>query len=219
MNKMSNNNDMRKIIIMKCILFIMLGMIIPNIYSQENDNKNWFQRNFTQRIYLGINVSFGDEKAIVLQAGYDAVLNLINITPEWHLFEFSLGLDVLAVRDQISKETPDNFGHIRSTDNRFIPGLELNWGARLYSPPIPNIKTSIYLEAVPITFVYYVKPYPDLGTNINIGTHLGLGFKYQVNEKLDGFTTLRFFSHTSNGQTEETNPAWDAVGIITGIQF
>jgi hypothetical protein len=197
----------------------MLGMIIPNIYSQENDTKNWFQKNFTQRIYLGINVSFGDEKAIVLQAGYDAVLNLINITPEWHLSEFSLGLDVLAVRDQISKETPDNFGHIRSTDNRFIPGLELNWGGRLYSPPIPNIKTSIYLEAVPITFVYYAKPYPDSGTNINIGTHFGLGFKYQVNEKLDGFTTLRFFSHTSNGQAEETNPAWDAVGIIMGIQF
>jgi len=207
----------------KKTVFIILffGIVALNTYSQENElnDSNWFKRHFEQRIYLGFYDSFGDEKANVLQAGYDAVLSLINITPIWNLLDFSLGLDVLFVRDQIDGDFVDNFGHNRTTDNRLIPAFELNWGVRLYFLTIPKIKTSLYLEAVPITLVVYTKPYPDGGTNVNIGTHLGFGMRSQINDSLKGYVTLRMFSHTSNGQPEETNPALDAVGIVIGIQF
>ena len=201
------------------LLFVLL--FSNNVSAQENQkyNESWFEKNFEQRIYLGFYDSFGDEKANVLQAGYDVVINLINIRPTWNLFDFSLGLNALVVRDQVEKETVDNFGHIRQTDNRLIPAFELNWGARLHFLPIPKIKSSLYFEAVPMSLVVYAKPYPDTGTRVNVGTHLGLGMKYSINDKLKGYTTMRFFSHTSNGKPEVNNPALDAVGIIMGIQF
>jgi len=201
------------------ILFFILGFVVINIFSQENNKQNWFQRHFNQRMYLGLGVSFGDEKATVLHFGYDTVLNLIDITPTWHLIDFSLGMDILIVRDQIEKEAPDNFGHIRRTDNRLVPGFEFNWGVRLYSPPIPKINTSLYFEAAPISLVIYTQPYPDTGTRVNVGTHVGFGFKFPINDLLNGYTTIMVFSHTSNGQPEETNPALDYTSIIFGLQF
>ena len=210
---------MKKIrsITMAALLFVLVN---TGIIAQENQtDENWFTRHFEQRIYCGFYDSFGDEKANVLQAGYDAVLNLINITPAWHLLDFSLGLDVMFVRDQVNRESKDNFGHIRQTDNRLIPGFELNWCVRLYLFSIPRIRTSIFVEGLGITLVIYTKPYPDNGTHVNIGTHLGFGMKFRINDSLDGYTTLRLFSHTSNGQAEETNPALDMVGLILGLQF
>jgi hypothetical protein len=203
-----------------CIVELFL-LTLSNISAQENqtDNKNWFQKHFDQRVYLGLYDSFGDENANVVQAGYDAVLNLLNITPTWYLFDFCLGLDVLFVRDQINKESVDNFGHTRATENRLIPAFELNWGVKLYFLPIPKIRTCLYFEAVPITFVVYTQPYPDSGTHVNVGTHFGFGFKSKINDALNIFTTVRIFSHTSNGQPEETNPALDMVGLIVGLQF
>jgi hypothetical protein len=196
-------------------------MTISGVTAQENqgNDANWFQRHFDQRIYLGLYDSFGDEKAVVVQAGYDAVLNLIDITPEWYLLDFSLGLDALIVRDHIQKETIDGFGNVRTTENRLIPAFELNWGVRLYFPPIRKIRTSLYLEAVPITLVVYTQPYPDSGTHVNIGTHLGFGIKSQITDDLSIFVTARIFSHTSNGQPEATNPALDMAGLVVGIQF
>jgi hypothetical protein len=211
-------NKMYKKIASVIVLLLLASSYIVAQETQAN-NENWFKRHFEQRIYLGFYDSFGDEKANLLQAGYDAVLNFVNITPTWNLFDFSIGLDALLVRDQINKETVDNFGHIRQTENRLIPGFELNWGLRLYFPPFPKIRTSLYLEAVPITLVIYTKPYPDTGTHINVGTHIGFGIKSQINNALNGYATLRIFSHTSNGQPEVTNPALDMVGLIVGLQF
>ena len=204
------------------ILFVLLlpANVIAQIAQENQDNnESWFKRNFEQRIYLGLYDSFGDEKANVVQAGYDAVLNFINITPAWNLLDFSLGLDVFCVRDQIDKEAVDNFGHIRTRDNRLIPAVELNWGVRLYFLPVPQIKASLYLEAAPMSLVVYARPYPDNGTRINVGTHVGLGMKYLINDKLKGYTTVRLFSHTSNGKAEVDNPALDMVGLIMGLQF
>jgi len=206
----------------KIIIIVLLFVSgLSNVAAQENqkNKENWFKRNFEQRMYLGFYDSFGDEKANVVQVGYDAVLNLINIRPTWKLLDFCIGLDVLMVRDQIDKENMDNFGHIRTRANRLIPAFELNWGTRLYFLPIPKIKTSLYLEAVPMSLVVYAKPYPDTGTRVNVGTHLGLGMKYQINETLKGYTTIRFFSHTSNGKPEVNNPALDMVGLVMGLQF
>jgi hypothetical protein len=205
------------------IFFFLLAFIsvLPNITAQETQtsNENWFQRHFEQRIYLGLYDSFGNEKANVVQAGYDALLNLIEINPSWYLFDFCLGFDVLFVRDQVSTESSSWYGEPRTTENRLIPAFELNWGVRLHFLPIPKIKTTLYLEAVPITFFVYTQPYPDSGTHINIGTHIGLGFKSQINDTLNLFMTLRMFSHTSNGQPEASNPSLDMVGLIVGAQF
>jgi hypothetical protein len=203
------------------IVIIFFTLLLPNISAQEDqtNNENWFKSRFDQRIYLGFYDSFGDEKANILQAGYDAALKLIYITPAWYLMDCSLGMDILMVRDQIEKESSDMIGHVRHTDNRLIPGFEFNWGVRLYFPPIPKIKTSFYFEGQLITLVIYTKPYPDTGTYVNIGTHVGFGFKFFINDFLNGYTTIKLFSHTSNGQPEETNPALDFVGIIFGLQF
>jgi hypothetical protein len=211
------NKMYKKIASVIALLLLASSYIVAQ--ETQTSNENWFQRHFEQRIYLGFYDSFGDEKANVLQAGYDAVLDLVNITPTWHLFEFNIGLNILFARDQINKKTVDNFGHIRQTENRLIPGFELNWGVRLYFPPFPKIRTSLYLEAVPITLVIYTKPYPDTGTHANVGTHIGFGIKSQINDALNGYATLRIFSHTSNGRPEATNPALDMVGLIVGLQF
>jgi hypothetical protein len=201
------------------ITFVLLSS--SSIVAQENKNinENWFLRHFEQRIYLGFYDSFGDEKTNVLQAGYDAVLNLIEITPSWYLFDFCLGLDALFVRDQINTKSSSWYGEPRTTENRLIPAFELNWGVRLHFLPITKIKTTLYLEAVPITLFIYTQPYPDSGTYVNIGTHFGFGFKSKINDVLNIYATLRIFSHTSNGQPEESNPSLDMVGLIVGLQF
>jgi len=210
-----------KNILLIIITILLFTLAVPGIIAQESqtENGNWFMRHFDQRIYSGFYSSFGDEKANILQAGYDAVFNLIDITPAWSLLDFSLGMDVLFVRDQIQKETKDNFGHIRHTDNRMIFGFEFNWCARLYFLQIPKIRTSIFVEGLGMTLVVYTKPYPGGGTHVNIGTHLGLGMKFRINDVLNAYTTIRLFSHTSNGQAEATNPALDMAGLIVGLQF
>ena len=203
----------------KYLIILFFAAALSNINAQENKTENWFQRHFDQRIYLGFYDSFGDEKVNILQAGYDAVINLIDISPAWHLLDLSLGLDVLIARDQLTKETKDNFGHTRHTENRIIPGFEANWACRLYFLNIPKIKTSLFIEGLGMTFAVFAKPYPDTGTRVNIGTHLGLGMKFQINELLNGYATARVFSHFSNGQAEENNPALDLAGLIIGLQF
>jgi len=201
------------------LIILIFVMVLPRAFTQDNKNENWFQRHFEQRIYLGFYDSFGDEKANVVQAGFDAVFNLIDITPTWNLFDFCLGLDVLIVRDQIGTESFAWYGPPRTTENRLIPAFELNWGVRLNFLSVSKIKTTIYLEAVPITLVVYTQPYPDSGTHVNIGTHIGFGFKTKMNDTLNVFTTLRIFSHTSNGQPEKTNPSLDMAGLIVGLLF
>jgi hypothetical protein len=65
--------------------------------------------------------------------------------------------------------------------------------------------------------VAYAREYPDNGTRANIGSRVGLGMEYPVNNH-KAHTTLRLF-HSSNGKSYENNPALNAVGILMGIQF
>jgi len=97
------------------LMVLIFVMVMPRAFAQEDKTENWFQQHFEQRIYAGLYDSFGDEKANVIQAGYDAVLNLMGIKPSWYLFDFCLGLDVLFVRDQIDKQSSSWYGQARTT--------------------------------------------------------------------------------------------------------
>ncbi|MDR2963758.1 MAG: acyloxyacyl hydrolase [Bacteroidales bacterium] len=205
---------MQKILI--TALFLFVG---ATLYAQTAPEKSWFAQRFNQRIQIGLYDSFGDEKANVTQAGYDAVLNLIPLKPAWYLLDVSVGAAALFVRDQIQTNTESWYGEARTTENRLIPAFELNWAVRLHVLSISRIRTSLYAEAAPMTLVVYAKPYPTGGTRVNIGTHVGFGFKSYINDELALFSTVRVFSHTSNGQPEATNPSLDMVGIVVGFQF
>lgn len=200
---------------------ILLAVIMSSaIYAEKpgkNASKSFFKDRITQRIYTGFYSSCFDDNICLLQTGYDGALRLMNISPDYNLIDFGLGIDVLCVFDQVNEEQTDNLGHIRPSYARITPGLELNWNVRLYLIPVPVINCRIYLEGQGMTLVVYAREFPDAGTQINIGSHAGFGFEYPVG-KGKAYTSLRLF-HSSNGQTYEHNPALIAVGIITGVQF
>ncbi|MCL2319582.1 MAG: acyloxyacyl hydrolase [Treponema sp.] len=214
----------------KIIVFVLLlSAAILNVYGQEsqnNDPANWFSRHFNQRIYFGYYNSYYDDNINLLQGGYDAVLKLIDITPQFNLIDFSVGLDVLTAFDKVNESQKDNFGNIRPDHSRITPGFELNWCVRLFVIPIPKISSRIYLEGLGMTLVVYTRKFPDIntptgkatGSIVNIGSHVGAGMEFQINEKLKAYTTVRLF-HASNGKEYEHNPALNAVGMILGLQF
>jgi hypothetical protein len=68
-----------------------------------------------------------------------------------------------------------------------------------------------------MSLVVYSREFPETGTHVNIGTNVGLGMEYPINN-YKAYTTLKWF-HTSNGDTYENNPALNTVGIIMGLQF
>ena len=75
----------------KITIFILLfGLLVINIFSQETSEGNYFQRNFNNRIYLGYYSSYFDDNIRLLQCGYDAVLKLIYINPQYNLFDFGV---------------------------------------------------------------------------------------------------------------------------------
>jgi Lipid A 3-O-deacylase (PagL). len=148
-----------------------------------------------------------------MTAGYDYGLKFIRLNPDYNLIDFGLGANIILAygqKNDPSRERPDY--------TRIVPGFEANWNIRLYLLPIKKINTRIYLEGMGITFVYYTKPFPDNGTRINIGSHVGLGMDYRINSELRGFASLRLM-HTSNGKEYIRNPAINAIGITTGLQF
>ena len=203
----------------KRILFfiIIFSILTFSILAQENAEQNFFQRNLNHKVYLGFYSSYFDDNIRLLQAGYDCVLNLIHITPNFNLIDFGIGLNILMAFDQVNNSEKDNFGNIRPINARITPGFELNWSLRLYIIPIPKINSRIFLEGLGISLVIYTREYPDNGTFVNIGSHVGLGIEYPINN-FKAYTTLRLF-HSSNGKPYDNNPALNAVGIITGIQF
>lgn len=147
-----------------------------------------------------------------MQAGYDAILQLINITPDFNLIDVGLGLNGLLAFDDRGGSAKG-----RPVNARITPGFEANWNLRLYVLPIPPIKSAVFLEGLGMTFIVYSREYPDNGTKINIGSHVGLGVQYPIN-KFKGYTTLRLF-HSSNGKQFEHNPALNAIGLLMGIRF
>jgi len=198
-------------------LVFVFGLLGINIYSQENDEQNWFQRHFNNRVYLGYYSSYFDDNIKVLQGGYDGVLKLININPDFNLLDIGIGLNGLLAFDMVNEIQTDNFGHERPKNGRMTVGFELNWNVRIYIIPIPKINSRIFIEGCGMSLVVYSRKFPETGTNVNIGTNLGLGMEYPINN-FKGYTTLKWF-HSSNGDVYENNPALNTVGIIMGLQF
>lgn len=142
---------------------------------------------------------------------------LVSFTPEYNLLDLGLGINALFGFNQVYEEQTDNFGHVRPDHTQITPGFEVNWNARLYAPPLPGVHARIFIEGIGMSLVVYVHAYPEGGTNINIGSHAGIGIEYPVKNG-EAYTAIRLF-HSSNGRDYENNPALNAAGIVCGIQF
>jgi len=202
----------------KFTIFILLFLFLAiNIYSQETPENSFFQRNFNNRIHLGYYSSYFDDNIRLLQCGYDAVLKLININPQFNLLDFGIGLNGLLAYDMVNEVQKDNFGSERLKNGRMTFGFELNWNARLYVIPVPKINSRIFIEGCGMSLIIYSREFPENGTYVNIGTTIGLGMEYPIND-YRAYTVLKWF-HSSNGKAYENNPALNTVGIVMGLQF
>jgi hypothetical protein len=199
------------------LLAFISGIILSNLFAQESKEQNFFQRNLNNRVYVGFYSSYFDDNIKLLQGGYDAVLSLINITPNFNVLDAGIGLDGMLAYDMVNEVQKDNWDHERPKNGRLTLGLDLNWSVRLYVIPIPPIDSRIYIEGCGMSLVVYSREFPDTGTYVNIGTYLGAGMEYPIKNGR-AYTTLRWF-HTSNGKTYDNNPALNTAGIVMGMQF
>ncbi|GBU24397.1 hypothetical protein R83H12_01027 [Fibrobacteria bacterium R8-3-H12] len=201
----------------KIAISILLFGLATNAFSQETPADSYFQRNFNNRVHLGYFSSYFDDNIRLLQFGYDAILKMIYINPQYNLFDAGLGLNGLLAYDMVNKIQKDNFGHERPKNGRTTMGFELNWNIRLYFIPIPKINSRIFTEGCGMSLLVYSREFPETGTHINIGTNIGLGMEYPINN-YKAYTILKWF-HSSNGKEYENNPALNTAGIVMGLQF
>jgi len=182
---------------MAIIIFIVVGSIA---FSQENKILD-----FNHRITIGNYNSYWNDNIGVLEAGYDFILNILYITPEYNIFDFGIGLSGLFAFD--------NIGNPRQP----VLGLGINGSMRLYSPIIK--RTKFFLEGI-MSLVIYTEDYPQNGTMINGGWHLGGGIEYNPGNNTKLFTKILWF-HTSNNDVygRERNPSLNALGLAAGIQL
>ena len=199
------------------VLVLMGGILIFSVFSQENQESNWFSRHFSNKIFLGYYSSYFDDNIRMLQGGYEAALKLINITSNYNLLDVGIGLSGLLAYDFVNENQKDNFGHDRPKNGRTTPGFELNWNVRLFAIPLLKINSCVYIEGCGMSLVVYSIEFPDTGTFVNIGTYLGMGLEFPLNN-CKGYATLRWY-HTSNGREYHNNPAFNSVGLIIGLQF
>jgi len=199
------------------ISILVFSLLAKNISSQEISEGNFLQRNFDNRIYLGYYSSYFDDNIRLLQCGYDAVLRLIHISPQYNLMDCSIGLNGLLGYDMVNETQKDNFGNERPKNGRMTFGLELNWNIRLYIIPIKKINSRIFLEGCGMSLIVYSREFPENGTHVNIGTNIGMGMEYPINNN-KAYTVIKWF-HSSNGKPYESNPALNTVGMVMGLQY
>jgi len=207
---------MKNIIAVTVFLF---AAAVTNTFAQtqETSEGNYFQRNFNNRIHLGYYSSYFDDNIQLLQCGYDAVLKLIYINPRYNFLDVGIGLNGLLAYDMVNKIQKDNFGNERPKNGRMTVGFELNWNLRLYVIPVPKINSRIFVEGCGMSLVVYSRKFPENGTYVNIGTNVGLGMEFPINN-YKAYTVLKWF-HSSNGKPYEDNPALNTVGMVMGLQF
>jgi hypothetical protein len=201
----------------KSILAIVLLIITFSVINaQENNEGNYFQNNFQQRIILGLYDSYYADNIGFVRGGYEAVLELIHITPEYNLIDFGFGLNALMAFDNRGGTAGD-----RPFTPRFTIGFDLYYAFRIYSPLIKN-RIRVFLEPFDIGLVIFTRPYPETvdatGTYINVSGQYSLGVEYKINQDIKGFMMLQLF-HASNAKEYINNPALEGIGILMGLQF
>jgi len=172
---------------------------------------SYLSRNAAQRIYLGAYSSYFGDDIRLAQVGYDVVLELVHLDQDFNLLDVGVGAEALAAFDDRGGS-----GGGRPVNARLTPGFELNWSVRLYLLHLKGARSRLFIEGQGINLVVYSRPYPDGGTNVNIGSNAGIGLATRI-EQRELFATLRLF-HTSNGKAFENNPALNAVGLVVGLQ-
>jgi len=204
--------------IKRITLFLLLFvLLVINLFSQETSEGNYFQRNFYNRIYLGYYSSYFDDNIRLLQYGYNAVIKMIYFNPQYNLLDFGIGLNGLIAYDMVNEIQKDNFGNERPKNGRETIGFELNWNIRIYVITIQKINARIFIEGCGMSLVVYSREFPENGTFVNIGTNIGLGMEYPINN-YKAYTVIKWF-HSSNGKPYENNPALNTVGMVIGLQF
>jgi hypothetical protein len=200
----------------KIILVVLLFISFSMLNAQENNEGNYFQRNLSQRVILGLYDSYYADNIGFVRAGYEAALNLINITPGFNLIDFGFGLNALMAFDNRGGAAGD-----RPFTPRFTPGFDLYYTFRVYIPLLKNT-IRIFIEPFDIGLVVFTRPYPETddatGTYINVSGQYGLGIEYKINQELKGFMMLQLF-HASNAREYLNNPSLEGIGILTGLQF
>lgn len=183
----------------RALFIILLIFIIQALPAQEI--KSIFEHRFT----IGNFNSYWNDDIGILEAGYDFVIPLLKINPEYNIFYLGIGPSCLFAFD--------------STQDPREPtvGFSLNANSRIYTPDIKN--NSFFLEEV-ISFVVYTNEYPSNGTMINGGWHLGGGWEYKTSNNSKIFSSIMWF-HTSNNDIygRDRNPSVNSIGFSTGIQL
>jgi hypothetical protein len=184
----------------KCIGIIFLCLLSSVAHSQENNNSY-----FGHRLTIGNYNSFWEDDIGILEAGYDFIFNFPYIIPEYNILDFGIGLSSLFAFDKL--------GNPRQP----VLGLGLNGSMRIYTPAFR--KTRIFLEGI-MSLVIYTKEFPQNGTILNGGWHLGGGFEYNMENTTKLFAKILWF-HTSNNDIygRDRNPSINAVGFAAGVQF
>jgi len=203
------------------IMFLLSVSTINAHATDESGEQNFFTKRLNHRVHFGLYSSYFSDNIKMLQAGYDCALKLMPAIPDFNLLDLGLGLNALLAFNEVHETYKDNFGHTRPTHARLTPGFELNWNIRLYVIPISPIKGRVFLEGSGLGLVVYSRGFPEKedakGSRINVGSSLGIGMEYTINN-YKAYTSLRLF-HSSNGKDYVDNPALNAVGIVIGVQF
>ena len=140
-------------------IILFLCQFISALDSQENKLSY-----FSHRVTIGNYNSYWEDDIGIIEAGYDFIFNFPYITPEYNILDFGIGLSGLFAFDKIHDPRQP------------VLGLGLNGSMRLYTPELRN--TRIFLEGI-MSLVLYTKEFPENGTIINGGWHLGGGIGHQ----------------------------------------
>jgi hypothetical protein len=186
----------------RLLVFVCIFNVFAfNLFSQENNKIV----DFGHRLTLGGFYSYTDNNIGILEPRYDFIINVPYINPKYNLIDFGIGISVIMAFD--------------GKDDIRLPvfGFGLNGSMRIYTPYIK--KARLFTEGI-MSLVLYTRNYPENGTKINGGWHIGGGFEYSIEEDAKIFSSINWF-HNSNNDIygQERNPSINAIGFMTGIQF
>jgi len=119
----------------------------------------------------------------IMEPMYDFIINFPYITPNYNILDFGLGLSGIMAFD--------GNGNVR------IPvfGFGLNGSVRIYTPPIKKIR--LFAEGI-MSLVTYTKNFPENGTKVNGGWHIGGGIEYKFEDNTKIFTSVAWFHNSNN---------------------